>query len=72
MKPQTEVLHYETHDHGADSEWLLMIHGAGGSTRTWKRQLEQLGKHFNLLVIDLPGHGESAKMTSKDEEYKGQ
>ncbi len=64
-----EVLHYETHHRSEDSEWLLMIHGAGGSTRTWKRQVDKLGKHFNLLVIDLPGHGQSAKKINKDDEY---
>lgn len=69
MHNQEEVLHYETHYHSEDGEWLLMIHGAGGSTRTWKRQIAHLGKHFNLLVIDLPGHGRSAEKESKDEEY---
>jgi pimeloyl-ACP methyl ester carboxylesterase len=46
-----------------------MIHGAGGSTRTWKRQIKRLGAHFNLLVIDLPGHGQSADLESQDDEY---
>ena len=46
-----------------------MIHGAGGSTRTWKRQVERLGAHFNLLIIDLPGHGQSANLVSRDDEY---
>lgn len=46
-----------------------MIHGAGGSTRTWKRQIDDLGAQFNLLVIDLPGHGVSADMENPEPVY---
>jgi pimeloyl-ACP methyl ester carboxylesterase len=46
-----------------------MIHGAGGSTRTWKRQIQDLGHHFNLLLIDLPGHGKSAKFSHEHSAY---
>lgn len=69
MNSAKDILHYEMHLLSEDSEWLLMIHGAGGSTRTWKRQVEKLGSHFNLLVIDLPGHGKSAMKPSQDDVY---
>jgi pimeloyl-ACP methyl ester carboxylesterase len=42
------------------SKWVVFIHGMGGSTRTWKRQIEAFSKHFNLLLLDLPGHGSNA------------
>ena len=40
---------------------VLMIHGAGQSSATWKFQLELLRKQsdFNFIVLDLPGHGKS-------------
>lgn len=63
------MLHHDIYRHETSSEWLLMIHGAGGSTRTWKRQIKKLGGHFNLLIIDLPGHGQSANIKSEDENY---
>lgn len=63
------LLYHEIHRNENSSEWLLMIHGAGGSTRTWKRQIGDLGQHFNLLVIDLPGHGASAKTSDQHESY---
>ena len=50
-------LYYETHIRKECQEWLLLVHGAGGSTRTWKRQIKDLGASYNLLVIELPGHG---------------
>ncbi|NNC82584.1 MAG: alpha/beta fold hydrolase, partial [Flavobacteriales bacterium] len=65
----TDILYHEVHFRSESAEWLLMIHGAGGSTRTWKRQVERLGKHFNLLIIDLPGHGMSAEKGVRDDAY---
>jgi pimeloyl-ACP methyl ester carboxylesterase len=60
--PANQLLYYETYpaDQPA-AEWLLFIHGAGGSTRTWRRQIDDLRTRFNLLLIDLPGHGQMAK-----------
>ncbi len=36
---------------------ILMIHGAGGRTDIWNAQLRPLGRFFNAIAIDLPGHG---------------
>ncbi|NND76842.1 MAG: alpha/beta fold hydrolase [Flavobacteriales bacterium] len=69
MEGTHDILHFETHAKSEGSEWLLMIHGAGGSTRTWKRQVDHLSQKFNLLIIDLPGHGGSAKKPSRDDSY---
>jgi len=57
------LLYYQTFEHPENphADWVLFIHGAGGSTATWKKQLEQYKKHFHLLLIDLPGHAQSAK-----------
>ena len=54
------LLHYETHQTPVHEAWLLLVHGAGGSTRTWKRQIQQLGAQYNLLIVDLPGHGQNS------------
>jgi pimeloyl-ACP methyl ester carboxylesterase len=37
---------------------LILIHGAGGSHRTWREQ-QVLSSHFRLVALDLPGHGGS-------------
>ncbi len=55
-----QLIHFETHQQEHHNQWVLLVHGAGGSTRTWKRQVEDIGAHFNLLIIDLPGHGQNA------------
>ena len=40
-------------------DWLVFLHGFGGSTKMWKRQIEPFKEKYNLLVVDLPGHGKS-------------
>lgn len=37
------------------------MHGAGGSSSIWFRQLRDFRKHFNVLLIDLRGHGKSKR-----------
>ncbi len=51
---------------GPDRKWVLLIHGAGGSVRTWKYQLEILKANFNVLQMDLRDHGNSQTMPSLD------
>ena len=51
------MLNYQIQDRQSD-KWLVFVHGIGGSTKTWKRQINEF-KDYNLLLLDLPGHGES-------------
>ena len=37
-----------------------MVHGAGGSMEVWYRQVADFARHFNLLLVDLAGHGHSS------------
>jgi len=39
--------------------WVVFIHGAGGSTSTWKYQVDAFKPYYNLLLIDLRDHGKS-------------
>jgi pimeloyl-ACP methyl ester carboxylesterase len=40
-------------------EPLLLIHGTGGSRSHWRPVVDLLTPHRELLLVDLPGHGES-------------
>lgn len=53
-------LSFEKIEHHPAHEWAVFVHGAGGSTRTWRRQREDFGADYNLLLIDLPDHGANA------------
>lgn len=53
------MLHYRTILNKQSDNWVVMIHGAGGSIEVWYRQVVDFARHFNLLLVDLAGHGES-------------
>jgi magnesium chelatase accessory protein len=41
----------------AGAPLLLLIHGTGSATHTWRRLAPLLAPHCELLALDLPGHG---------------
>ncbi len=43
-----------------DGPPLLLIHGLGASSFSFRHNLECLGQHFRVLAVDLPAHGSSA------------
>lgn len=54
------MLYYKMYRHSERTEWVVFIHGAGGSSVVWHKQIRDFKKEFNLLLIDLRGHGKSA------------
>lgn len=56
------MLYYKEFVHPQSSEWVVFIHGAGGSSAVWFKQLKDFKKEFNLLLIDLRGHGKSVDL----------
>jgi len=44
-------------------EKVIFIHGAGGNARSWFFQKEYLKSLMEVILIDLPGHGEDAEGT---------
>ena len=55
------MLAYTTYTHPTSTEWVTFVHGAGGSSTIWFKQLREFRKHFNVLLMDLRGHGRSKK-----------
>ena len=53
------MLHYRKHVLSPDHEWVVFVHGAGGSSSIWYRQVREFRKHFNVMLVDLRGHGDS-------------
>ena len=53
------MLHYRTIGNNPRASWLVMVHGAGGSIEVWYRQVSDFARHYNLLLVDLAGHGGS-------------
>jgi pimeloyl-ACP methyl ester carboxylesterase len=55
------VLFYSKYELSPDKEWVTFVHGAGGSSSIWFKQIRDFKKHFNVLLLDLRGHGRSKK-----------
>ncbi len=55
------MLHFTTYTHDTHTEWVTFVHGGGGSSSIWFRQLRDFRKHFNVLLVDLRGHGKSKR-----------
>jgi pimeloyl-ACP methyl ester carboxylesterase len=53
------LLNYYLYPHTTSKEWVTFVHGAGGSSSIWFKQVRDFKKHFNVLILDLRGHGNS-------------
>ncbi|MGS0524747.1 alpha/beta fold hydrolase [Zobellia nedashkovskayae] len=53
------MLNYVTYLNQESDSWVTFVHGAGGSSSIWFKQLREFKKHFNILLLDLRGHGGS-------------
>ena len=40
-----KLLYYETIKKDETSQWVVFIHGIGGSTLTWKKQIDDFSKN---------------------------
>lgn len=45
---------------------VLFIHGYGGNRGVWAEQVSRMKKDHTVVVVDLPGHGDSAAPALKD------
>jgi pimeloyl-ACP methyl ester carboxylesterase len=49
---------YEVHGQG---DPLVLIHGLGSSSRDWEPQIGDFKQNFQVITLDLRGHGSSGK-----------
>jgi len=58
------ILHHRTYIKGPEHDWVVFVHGAGGSSSIWFKQVRAYIPHFNVLLVDLRGHGKSQTLTN--------
>lgn len=58
LQLQDLALYYEVTGDGSP---LLLIHGLGSSSRDWEMQIEPFAKVYQVITLDLRGHGQSGK-----------
>lgn len=59
------MIHHIIYSHPKSSEWVVFVHGAGGSSSIWFKQIRAFQKEFNVLLLDLRGHGDSQNIIQK-------
>lgn len=50
---EEEIFDAEVYYKNDPVKWLILVHGFGGSARTWKKQIDFFSKHYNLLVLEM-------------------
>lgn len=56
------MLYYKEYVLATNKDWVIFVHGAGGSSSVWYRQIKDFKQHFNVLLVDLRGHGRSREL----------
>jgi pimeloyl-ACP methyl ester carboxylesterase len=51
-----------------EAPWVVFVHGAGGSSSIWFLQIKEFIRHFNVLLVDLRGHGKSKAVAQHKED----
>ena len=69
MEVKQNLLHYKIYEQERATDWLVFIHGAGGSIVTWKYQVAAFKPYFNLLLLDLRDHGKSKNLEPAFDSY---
>jgi len=59
------VINYTLYKNENSNQWVTFVHGAGGSSSIWFKQIRDFQKHYNVLLLDLRGHGNSNQQIKK-------
>ena len=54
---------------GQGTEYIVLLHGIGGSSNIFYKQLKPFLKKYNIVAINMPGHGESPDIDSYKEKF---
>ena len=53
------MLNHYIYKNPTAKKWVTFVHGAGGSSSIWFKQIRAFTKEYHVLVLDLRGHGNS-------------
>lgn len=60
------MIKYTLYGEENPGEWLILLHGIGGNSSIWYKQLSMLRRRFKVMAIDLPSHGISKDIESDE------
>jgi pimeloyl-ACP methyl ester carboxylesterase len=59
------LINYTIYENKHSNQWVTFVHGAGGSSSIWFKQIRDFQKEYNVLLLDLRGHGASQTKLEK-------
>ncbi|MBP6099685.1 MAG: alpha/beta fold hydrolase, partial [Flavobacterium sp.] len=59
------MINYTVYKNKESDQWVTFVHGAGGSSSIWFKQIREFQNEFNVLLLDLRGHGNSNSSKGK-------
>lgn len=59
------MINYTIYKNENSNQWVTFVHGAGGSSSIWFKQIRDFQKLYNVLLLDLRGHGNSNSQIKK-------
>ncbi len=59
------MINYTIYKNESSDQWVTFVHGAGGSSSIWFKQIRDFQKYYNVLLLDLRGHGSSNAQIKK-------
>ncbi|RPF56112.1 alpha/beta fold hydrolase [Aquisalibacillus elongatus] len=66
------MLDYKIHNYIDGQDELVLIHGLGGNSNIFYKQLKSFKRHYNVITVELPGHGNSPDINSYTEDFSSQ
>ena len=65
------MLNHYIYKNPTAKKWVTFVHGAGGSSSIWFKQIRVFKNEYNVLVLDLRGHGNSKPLLKNVSENRG-
>ncbi|WP_431800717.1 alpha/beta fold hydrolase [Halobacillus andaensis] len=63
------MLEYKVYNKVSGKEDLVLLHGMGGNSNIFYKQLKYYREHFNVVTIHLPGHGNSPSLSHYGDKF---
>lgn len=59
------MMYYKEIKNPNSTEWVVFLHGLCANSAMWSKQIFAFKQKYNLLLIDLPSHGNSEKVITE-------
>lgn len=65
------LLFHRVYRKDGEAPWVVFVHGAGGSSSIWFKQVRDFRETFHVVLLDLRGHGRSRDLSEQWRSQRG-